>query len=419
MPNELLTPDEMAEVDRIAIAAGPFDGIALMRRAGGAVAAAVLERFGGAATVHVLCGPGNNGGDGYVAGHILHEAGANVRVWTLAAPKPGSDAALAAKECSVPVRPLGEFRAVSDDVVIDALFGAGLSKPLAGVAADAIEEIERSGARVAAVDLPSGISGDSGRVLGCAPQADVTVTFFRRKPGHMLYPGRGHCGEILVADIGIAPDVLAEIRPACFENDPSLWLGNLPVPSVDAHKYKRGHACIFSGGPSATGAARLAALAAARSGAGAVTVVSPPAAMLVNAAHLTAIMLAKVEDEADLLAFMQERKPNAFVLGPGFGVGEKARTFALTLLAERKVNGLVLDADAITSFKDDPAPLFEASAAAAPGLVLTPHEGEFGRLFPDLAGDGAKLKARRRAPGGKPRQCGARLQGSRYRHRRP
>lgn len=402
MTHELLTPEEMAEVDRLAIEAGPFTGIELMRRAGTAVTAEILERFPDATAVHVLCGPGNNGGDGYVVARLLAEAGVDVDVWSIAAPKPGTDAALAAGECPVSPQPLGGFRATAGEVVVDALFGAGLSKPVTGLAAEAIIEIERSGAPVVAVDLPSGISGASGGVLGVAPRTELTVTFFRPKPGHLLYPGRDYCGETVVADIGIRDDVLDKVRPSAFGNAPALWQGALPFPGVETHKYKRGLACVFSGGPSATGAARLAAMAAARVGAGAVTVLSPAAAMLVNASHLTAIMLAKVDDVADLNAFAERRKPNAFVLGPGFGVGEKARDLALAVLENRDCGGLVLDADGITSFEDAPASLFiTAGSGHAPPLVLTPHEGEFARLFSGLAKDAAlsKLDKARRAAG--------------------
>ncbi|MBN9075468.1 MAG: bifunctional ADP-dependent (S)-NAD(P)H-hydrate dehydratase/NAD(P)H-hydrate epimerase [Rhizobiales bacterium 65-79] len=400
MPYELLTPGEMAEADRLTIEAGLFAGIELMRRAGAAVAEVVLERFPGAASAHVLCGPGNNGGDGYVAARLLAEAGMAVTVWSMALPGAGTDAAIAARECAIESEPLAGFRADAGDVVVDALFGAGLSKPLEGDAARAVDEIERSGAAVVAIDLPSGISGASGEVLGVAPHADVTVTFFRLKPGHLLYPGREYCGDTIVADIGIREDVLERIDPHCFENMPALWRSALPVPAVDTHKYKRGHACVFSGGASATGAARLAAMAAARVGAGAVTVLSPAAAMLVNASHLTAIMLAKVDDVADLDAFVERRKPNAFVLGPGFGVGERTRELALAVLEKGDCDGLVLDADGITSFRDAPASLFIAAGSGhAPPLVLTPHEGEFARLFPGLAGDAAlsKLDKARRA----------------------
>ncbi|MGX5828614.1 NAD(P)H-hydrate dehydratase [Mesorhizobium sp. 43Arga] len=400
MSDELLTSAEMGEADRLAIAAGPVDGIGLMRRAGEAVAAEVLRRYPSATHVHVLCGPGNNGGDGYVVARILAGSGVATTVWAAGAPRPQSDAALAAAECPIVPRPLPGFEAERGSIVVDALYGAGLSKPLLGDAARAVDITTNGRLPVVAVDLPSGVSGDSGRVLGVAFTAAVTVTFARKKPGHLLLPGRERCGEIVLADIGIGDDIIAGLQPRTFENRPANWLRDFPVPAVDAHKYKRGHVGVFSGGPSATGAARLSALAAARSGAGAVTVLSPGNAMQINAGHLTSIMLRKTDDVADIREFVGERRPSAFVLGPGFGVGEKTRTFGLTLLASgqpqdtaTQVDGLVFDADAITTFRDAPEILFEAAGRPnAPALVMTPHEGEFARLFPDIAGDDASSK---------------------------
>lgn len=394
MSNELLSPAEMAEADRLAIVARPLDGFGLMRRAGEAVAAVVLARYPQARRVHVLCGPGNNGGDGYVVARILRDSAVDVPVWSSGPPRAGSDAALAASQCPVEPRPLAAFVAETGSIVVDALYGAGLSKQLAGDAAKAVDYATELNLPVVAVDLPSGVSGASGEVLGRAFRAEVTVTFARKKPGHLLLPGREMCGEVVLADIGIGDETIAQLGPRTFENLPALWLRHVPVPAVDAHKYKRGHVGVFSGGPSATGAARLSALAAARSGAGAVTVLSPANAMQVNAAHLTSIMLRKADTITDMHDFIGERRPSAFVLGPGFGVGEKARDFALAVLSAGRqgaaggIDGLVLDADGITSFRDAPNVLFETDRRPnAPALVLTPHEGEFARLFPDVAAD--------------------------------
>ncbi len=398
MSNEILSPAEMAEADRRAIAAGPFDGIGLMHRAGQAVAALALARYPAAERFHVLCGPGNNGGDGYVVARLLHESGAAVSLWASGAPRPGGDAALAAAECPLTPQALADFDAGSGTVVIDALYGAGLSKPLAGDAARAVDIALARQLPVIAVDLPSGVSGDSGKILGCAFRAELTVTFARRKPGHLLLPGRPLCGEVVLADIGIGDDIIDTLGIRTFENTPALWQADFPRPAVDTHKYRRGHVNVFSGGPSATGAARLSALAAARAGAGAVTVLSPGNAMQVNAAHLTSIMLRKVDDTAALAAILEDSRPAAFVLGPGFGVGGKARDFALAVLGdgqgrENGVEGLVLDADGITSFEDHPASLFiTAGAKGAAKLVITPHEGEFSRLFSALAGDDSLSK---------------------------
>jgi hydroxyethylthiazole kinase-like uncharacterized protein yjeF len=395
LAHELLTPGEMAEADRLAIEAGPFDGIALMRNAGAAVANVLLDDYPGAERVDVLCGPGNNGGDGYVVATLLQQSGVDVRLWREGPPIAGSDAALAANECTVAARPLCDFRPEPGSHVVDALFGAGLSKSLKGEYARAVEAIGAAEARVIAVDLPSGISGDSGNALGPAISADVTVTFFRKKPGHLLYPGRGHCGKTIVADIGIAAKVLEKIKPGCFENRPDLWIGAFPVPDVDSHKYARGHVGVFSGGPASTGAARLAAMAAARSGAGAVTLLSQSNALQVNAAHLTSIILRKTDSSEDVDAFLSERKPRALVFGPGLGTHRKVGDFALQLIssAAGTVDGIVFDADAITVFSRVPTDFFDAAHAKdAPAIVLTPHEGEFGRLFPDLVEDGALSK---------------------------
>jgi hydroxyethylthiazole kinase-like uncharacterized protein yjeF len=395
MTHELLTPEEMAEADRLTVDAGPFGGMDLMRRAGAAVASVVLERYPAAARVHVLCGPGNNGGDGYVVAKLLHEAGAEVLVWALGNPKPGTDAAIAAAECPVAAKPLAGFDPGPGSVIVDALFGAGLSKSIEGDAKAAIEKGTKASVPVIAVDLPSGVSGHSGKVLGMAFRADVTVTFFRKKPGHLLYPGRELCGETSVAQIGIKPGVLETIRPTCFENTPPLWSGHFPRPAADTHKYARGHVGVFSGGPSSTGAARLSARAAARAGAGAVTLLSPGSALQVNAAHLTSIILRKADSLEEVAEWLGKRKPAALVFGPGAGLQDKVGDFALKLIATCAgvVRHIVFDADALTHLSRRRGDfLNEFHAADAPQFVLTPHEGEFTRVFPELAGDASLSK---------------------------
>lgn len=391
MTHEILTPEEMGEVDRAATTAGPFDGLALMRHAGAAVAREILPRHADRATVDVLCGPGNNGGDGYVVASLLFEAGVRVRLFADGAPRIGSDAEAAARACPLRADPIELYRPMQGGLVVDALYGAGLTRPLDERYGEAFERIGAAGVPVVAVDLPSGLSGLNGRADGPCLAADLTVTFVRLKPGHLLEPGRGLCGEVVVADIGIPDSIVGERR--LHRNDPALWHAALPFPTTDAHKYSRGHVAVFSGGPSATGAARLSAMAAARAGAGAVTVLSPPAAMQVNAAHLTSIMLKRVESGADALAFMGDRKVRAAVLGPGFGNDERLRETALALLDGLTAPfALVLDADAFTAFRDAPASLFISAGASKAKLVLTPHEGEFARLFPDISRDATLSK---------------------------
>ncbi len=396
--HELLTPQEMGKADRLAIAAGPFDGMGLMRRAGTAVAAIVLDRYPGATAAEVLCGPGNNGGDGYVVARLLREAGMPVRVWALGRPKQGTDAATAATECPIKSKPLARFSPAPGSAVVDALFGAGLSKAIEGDAARAIAKCNASDAPVVAIDLPSGVSGESGMVLDTAIKADATVTFFRKKPGHLLQPGRELCGTTIVAQIGIEPGVLDAIKPSCFENAPALWHKNFPRPATDTHKYARGHVGVFSGGPSATGAARLSARAAARSGAGAVTLLSPGSALQVNAVHLTSIILRKTDTPEEAAEWLGERKPGALVFGPGIGLQDSVGDFALKLIAAGAglVQHIVLDADALTHLSRRRAEFFRAfRAKKAPQFILTPHEGEFARVFPELARDESSSKVDR------------------------
>ena len=394
----ILTPSEMAEADRQAIAAGPFTGYDLMLRAGTSVAAEALRRFPGASAFLVLCGPGNNGGDGYVAARQLRESGAAVRVFAARAPASGSDAALAAACCPVPVEPFGGFAPETGAVVIDALFGAGLSRALGETEAGLAAACREAGLPVVAVDLPSGMSGESGRPLGPCFSADLTVTFFRLKPGHLLEPGRSLCGQTVVADIGIPGDVLEAIAPRLHANQPALWRHALPVAAHDQHNYSRGHVAVVSGGPASTGAARLAAMAAARAGAGAVTVLSPPNALLVNAAHLTSTMLRAAASADEIAAFLLERKVRSLVFGPGLDAGPATLDVLLDVIGQLGGSGvsIVLDAGGITAAAHDPERSLRAFAGeGAPRVVLTPHDGEFGRLFPDLASDARLSKVGR------------------------
>jgi len=398
---ELLTPAEMGRADRLTIAAGTA-GLRLMEAAGRAVADAVGHRFPVGTPVLVLCGPGNNGGDGFVAARILKERGYRVRLALLGdATRLAGDAAAAAESWPGAVETaratalapwLGEAR-----VVVDALYGAGLARPLDGEARAIVEAVNAARRPVIAVDLPSGIDGATGKVMGAAIVAELSVTFFRMKPGHLLLPGRLHCGKVLTADIGIRPWVLKEIAPQTTRDAPELWREALRAPALGDHKYTRGHALVVSGPATRTGAARLAAEAALRVGAGLVTLASPPEALMVNACHLTAVMLARMEGPDGLAEILADARKNAVVLGPALGVGEA--TGGLVAAALSSAVAVVLDADALTTIAADPTANFAAIAARAAPVVLTPHEGEFGRLFPDLdlRGGGAELPKTERA----------------------
>lgn len=375
---ELLSTTEMSEADRLTIAGG-VAGMTLMENAGRAVADRVATLPGRRVTV--VAGPGNNGGDGFVAARLLAERGYTVRVSLVGdRSKLKGDAARAAGRWTGPTDQAAPAQLADCDLIVDALFGAGLDREVAGGPRAMIEAMNVAVAPVIAVDLPSGINGNSGAVMGAAVEATLTVTFFRRKPGHLLLPGRTHCGAVHTADIGIPASVLGEIKPRTFANKPALWGGHFPQPKVDGHKYSRGHAVVVSGGLSATGAARLAARAALRAGAGLVTIASPSEALSVNAAASLAVMVRPVDGASELQEFLEDERRNAVVLGPGGGVDQPMREQVAAALGSRA--SVVLDADALTSFAGDLAGLVALIGnRGGRGVVLTPHKGEFARLF--------------------------------------
>jgi ADP-dependent NAD(P)H-hydrate dehydratase / NAD(P)H-hydrate epimerase len=392
---ELLTADEMARADTLAVAGG-VAGATLMENAGRAVAEEVARRFPDAGDIAVLCGPGNNGGDGFVAARHLQERGYKVSLgFDGDEARLPADAAAMAKRNDGTRQPLDPALIAGADVVVDGLFGAGLARPVEGKLARLIETVNASNLPVIAIDVPSGIDGTTGEVRGTAIRATATVTLFRLKPGHLLLPGRLHCGEVRLADIGIPASVLGPISPKTFANEPPLWRPEFPWPRPQSHKYARGHAVVVSGPVYSTGAARLGARGALRIGAGLVTVASPRDALEVNAAELTAIMVREADDVRALSALLSDRRKNAVLIGPGLGVGE--RTKDMVLAALRSDAALVLDADAITSFAEDPGELFAAIAARMGAVTLTPHDGEFARLFPDLLALPKLERARRGA----------------------
>ncbi|MDB5617631.1 NAD(P)H-hydrate dehydratase [Tardiphaga sp.] len=379
---EVLTTCEMSEADRLTIAAGT-PGFELMRNAGHAVADAAMD-LAEEGAILVIAGRGNNGGDGFVAATELAARGREVSVILLCDRTTlQGDAALAAQAWKGEVLPCGPNSIGTPALIIDALFGAGLNRVVKGDPLEMIEAINASGVPVLSVDLPSGINGNTGAVMGAAVRAMETVTFFRPKPGHMLLPGRVHAGQLRVVDIGIDADVLEAIRPQTSDNVPDAWASAFPTPRIDSHKFSHGHAVVVSGDIASTGAARLAARGALRAGAGLVTVASPREALAVNAGALTAIMVRPV-DTTEEFAKLISRKVNACVIGPGAGVGDHTRDLVLALLAAQC--HAVLDADALTSFADAPDKLFSAIRAAGEArVVLTPHEGEFPRLFSGMS----------------------------------
>lgn len=368
---ELLTPDEMGQADLSAPKYG-VPGTVLMDNAGRAVARAIMRRIRPCRTL-VLAGPGNNGGDGYVVARLLDHAGWPVAVAPLAAPREGSDATPAAARWRGLSAPFGAAEAARASLVVDAVFGAGLSRDVDGIVADAL----RAAPRIVAVDVPSGVDGATGAVRGFAPQAELTVTFARLKPGHLLNPGRDLCGETVLADIGIPAAALAALRPSAFANDPALW--RIPHPVTGGHKYSRGHVTIL-GGKAMTGAARMAAAAARRAGAGMLTIGAASGADIYRSGDAGVIV-----SDAPLDELLGDDRRKVWVCGPGYG-REEARGALPKLLAAGRI--VVGDADVFAAFAGEPV-------AVRGVAVLTPHAGEFARVFGDPGDD--RLSAARRA----------------------
>lgn len=362
-----------------------------MEAAGQAVADALCERWS-LRPVSILCGPGNNGGDGFVVARILQDRGWPVRIGLLGSLSSlRGDARAHALLWDYGVEPLSVALLDGAELVVDALFGAGLSRPLEGCALHVVQRIEQIRIPVCAIDIPSGVSGTTGHVTGAAVRADLTVTFFRKKPGHLLLPGRSRCGELILADIGIPDSVLPALRIQAYENQPALWFHHFPWPESDQHKYKRGDVLI-RGGVIMTGAARLSALAAARIGAGLVSIAATSASWPIYAAALTSVMVSPCDSLDAWQSLLSDPRRNVVVIGPGAGVSEATRNE--TLAALRTGRTVVLDADALTAFADHRSILFQSIHGPC---VLTPHDGEFPRLFDITDQADSKLERARNA----------------------
>ena len=392
----LLSAEDSRRVDQFAVRLG-VESFTLMQNAGRR-AAQIIRRYYDPCRVHILCGSGNNGGDGFITAIYLLQHGFDVRVFLLGERHDlKNDAARAAALWPGKTSPLDSDHSRAE-LIVDALFGTGLTRPLEGAAASCAHIItEAIFAPTVALDMPSGVNCDDGQELGAAFRADHTIAFAYPHPGHFLLPGRLNCGQIHVADIGIPDGIsdqaLAGIAPQCWLNHPLYWRDIFEPPDLSAHKYQRGHATIYAGDPQKGGAAKLAARAALRIGAGLVTLNCSKEWMQIHAAQLISIMC----EEDDITAALKDPRRTATLIGPGYGL-TKEKSIQQTLALLKTTAHNVLDADALTAFEQQPETLFAAIKDKSEGaVVLTPHEGEYQRLFPDLNDQSKLIRAQKAA----------------------
>ena len=384
---EILSSAQMRAAETAAIESG-VASLDLMERAGAGVVAAIADLWPDAAQrAVVFCGPGNNGGDGYVIARLLAQKGWQVVVWAPLGPAtPDAQTNAQAWAALGPVAQTVDPASFGGAIVIDALFGAGLTRPLAERFWRPLAQAQARGARIVAVDILSGICADSGQVRAEAGYlsraADLTVSFQTPKCGHMLLPGGGMTGVLRVVDIGLGAQVaaLGQVPPVARD---VVALGVTRLAKLTGHKFTHGHALVLAGGVGKGGAARLAARAALRIGAGLVTMGCPPAALIENAARLDAIMLQPIPEAEAVTRLLEDPRITACALGPGLGVNARAAGLVAATLTARRPT--VLDADALTVIARDR----ELRALVHGACVLTPHAGEFARLWPELSGDPA------------------------------
>jgi ADP-dependent NAD(P)H-hydrate dehydratase / NAD(P)H-hydrate epimerase len=374
-PVALLTAEESRVADKSAMESGT-SGETLMENAGKAIVDLITQEHKPCSLL-VVCGTGNNGGDGFVAARMLKDKGWQVTLASVGdVEEIKGDAKIARNKWNMAggaTRTFSKDLLKESNLVVDALFGTGLTRDAEGAYKDAITAINESKLPVISIDMPSGIHADSGAIMGTAIRANHTVTFVRPKPGHVLLPGKAYTGELHVYDIGISGD---KVKPNHFLNAPSLWRQVLPSPRPDSNKYSRGHSIVMGGGMTSTGAGRMAAMAALRAGSGLVSIVSEQQALPIYAMTMTAVMTKQVDTLPELDKLLEDKRITAVLIGPGGGVTEKTREQTLQILKSKKPT--VIDADALTIFQFNTKPMF---AAIGGPTVLTPHEGEFERLF--------------------------------------
>jgi len=352
-------------------------GYKLMENAGGVIFKIIKKKFKKKKKIKILCGPGNNGGDGFVVAKLLEENGfQDVELFCLVTKnKLKGDAKIAANNFNKNLKSFNDFKISSNDLIIDGIFGSGLKRNISGNLKKIIEKINLKKPYCISIDTPSGINGDTGEIQGTALKSNDTITFTTKKPGHLLSPGSEYCGNVIVGDIGINLEKLS-FKPRIFENHPDNWRSKFPWPNQKSHKYTRGFSLIICG-EKMTGASRLAARAAARIGCGLLCLGVPRKSFNIYSTENPIALIEIVDDKKDLNNLLKDKRINTILIGPGFGISKKKLELILKVVKEKK-RLIVLDADALkNNFK-------KILLKNKTKIVITPHEGEFLQVLKDL-----------------------------------
>ena len=352
-------------------------GYKLMENAGEAIFKIIKKKFKKQKKIKILCGPGNNGGDGLVVAKLLKENSfRNVDLFCLVSKKKlKGDAKIAANKLNENLKSFNQFKTSSNELIIDGIFGSGLKKNISGNLKKVIEKINLEKPYCISIDIPSGINGDTGKIQGAALKSNDTITFTKKKPGHLLFPGNEYCGNVIVEDIGINLEKLL-FKPQIFENHPDNWRNKFPWPNHKSHKYTRGFSLIICG-EKMTGASRLAARGAARIGCGLLCLGVPKKSFDIYSIENPIALIEIIDDENDLNSLLKDKRINTILIGPGLGISEKKLKLILKIVKEKK-KLVVLDADALkNNFK-------KILLKNRTNIVITPHEGEFMQVLKDL-----------------------------------
>ena len=373
--NEIFSSEEMKRFEKMQFS--KKNSYSFMKKAGSKVFKFINNNFDNKQPITVLCGPGNNGGDGFVIARHLMDHGYQVEVYIFTSKNNyKGDALTALKEFRGDLKKINLFVLNKKALIVDALFGIGLKRDIKGILSKVFKRVNQNNNQVVSVDIPSGVCSNTGEILGSAIKADFTITFHRKKIGHILGFGKKLSGALKVVDIGFSRK---KMKNRYYENSPDLWIKHFPWKKQFSHKYSRGRVVVYGGQKEFTGATILSAQAALRSGTGSAKIVCSKDTLQIYSVKFPSVLKTEINNIHQLDGFLEKEKITSFLIGPGAGSSRKIKE--ITKLILKKVKYVVLDADALTCFEDDLKTLY---SLLDKNKIITPHAGEFHKIFPNI-----------------------------------